>query len=311
MLLLLLLAAAGLALLAIAADQLVIGASRAATRLRISPIVVGVVIIGLGTSAPELVVAGLAAARDEVSLALASLVGSNIVNVTLILGVAALIAPIAISSATARREAPMSVVAVALLAAAAWWGLGLGAGILLAVTTLVAIAVLVLAARRTGDPVPASVTALTTRPIRPVRESVRIVFGLAGTVGGAQLLVLSASDLAGRLGVSPEVIGFTLVAIGTSLPELVTAIQAQRRGEPDLVVGNLLGSNLFNSVAGGAVVALAAGGDPDFRLLPALLVVMVGISALAWLLLWLNYRASRRDAVLLLLVYLACLPLLA
>jgi cation:H+ antiporter len=304
------LAAAGLLIMAVAADQLVVGASRVAARLRIAPVVVGVVVIGLGTSSPEFLVAGLAAARGEVALGLASLVGSNIVNVTLVLGFAALIAPVAVASSTVRREAPMSVAGVVIFAVAVALGLGVVAGVVLAVAAVVAMWLLIRVARITDEPPPATVTTLVSRPVRPVAETVRVVVGLAGTLAGAQLLVVNAAEIAGELGVSSEVIGFTLVAIGTSLPELVTAVQAQRRRESDLLVGNLLGSNLFNSLAGGAVVALSAGPDPEFRLGIGLLAVMVGISVLAWVLLWKGYRASRKDAVVLLVVYAACLPLL-
>jgi cation:H+ antiporter len=308
-LLLVLLTAAGLVLLTVAADHLVLGASRVATRLRMSAVVIGVVIIGFGTSAPEFLVAGLAAARGEVALALASLVGSNIANLTLVLGAGALVAPIAVASLTVRREAPMSIVGVTLFAGAVAVGLGVVTGVVLAVAAVVVIWVLVRVARTTSAPVPA-VAGVVHRPVRPVVETLRVLAGIAGTVGGAQLLVVNAAEIAVRLGVPAEVIGFTLVAIGTSLPELVTAVQAQRRGEADLVVGNLLGSNLFNSLAGGAVVAVTAGPDPQFHLSAWLLAVMVAISVLAWVLLWKGYRASRRDAVVLLLVYLACLPLL-
>jgi cation:H+ antiporter len=297
-------------MMAVAADQLVVGASRVAARLRISPVVVGVVVIGLGTSSPEFLTAGLAALRGEVALALASLVGSNVLNVTMVLGFAALIAPVAVASSTVKREAPMSVAGVAIFAVAVTLGLGLVSGVVLAVATVVAMWLLIRLARRAEEPAPASVTTLVDRPMRPAVETIRVVLGLAGTLIGAQLLVVNAAQIAVQLGLSAEVIGFTLVAIGTSLPELVTAVQAQRRGESDLLVGNLLGSNLFNSLAGGAVVALSAGADPRFHLSTALLAVMVVISVLAWLLLWKGYRVSRRDAVVLLLVYAACLPLL-
>lgn len=310
MLLLVGLAAAGLVLMMVAADHMVIGASRIAARLRITPVMVGVVVIGLGTSAPEFIVAGLAAARGEVALSLASLVGSNIVNVTLVLGVAALIAPVAVSSSTVRREAPMSVAAVAVFAVAVAVGLGVTVGLLLAVATVLAIWLLIRLARTADEPATSTVASLTTCPVRPVVETIRAVLGIAGTLVGAQLLVVNAAEIAVRLGVSAEIVGFTLVAIGTSLPELITAVQAQRRGESDLLVGNLLGSNLFNSLAGGAVVALTAGANPRFQLTVALLIVMAGISLLAWGLLWKGYRASRKDAVVLLVVYAACLPML-
>lgn len=305
------LAGLGLLLMTVAADQLVVGAGRVAARLRVAPIVVGVVVIGLGTSAPEFLVAGLAAARGEVALGLASLVGSNILNVTLVLGLAAVIAPIAITTTTLRREAPMSVAGVGVFALAIVLGLGVIVGAVLALLMVAALWILIRFARAAEEAPTETVAKLVDRPVRTARESIRTILGLAGTLVGAQLLVINASEIATRLGVSAEVIGFTLVALGTSLPELVTAVQAQRRGESELLVGNLLGSNLFNSLAGGAVVALSAGPDPQFRLTLGLLAVMVAIALLAWGLLWKGYRVSRRDGIILLLVYAACLPLLA
>lgn len=303
-------AVAGLALLVLAADQLVVGASRVAAWLRIAPVVVGVVIIGMGTSSPEFLVAGLAAARGEMGLSLASLVGSNILNLTLILGVSALIAPIVVTSTTVRREAPMAVAGMLVFAVAVLLGLGTLAGVLLAVAAGAAMWTLIRMARRAGEPPVESVASLATRRIRPAIEIGRTGLGLGGTLLGAHILVVNAAELAVELGVSAEVVGYTLVAIGTSLPELVTAVQSQRRRESDLLVGNLLGSNLFNSLAGGAVVALSAGPDPRFKLALGLLAVMVATGALAWYLLWRGREASRRDAVVLLAVYALCLPLL-
>src|SRR5690349_6095290 len=118
----LLFGALGLVLLAVAADHLVLGAGRVARRLRLSPVVVGVVVIGLGTSAPEFLVSGLAAARGDGGLAAGNLIGSNVVNITLILGVAALLAPVAVRDSVVRREAPLSVVAVAFFGLAVWIG---------------------------------------------------------------------------------------------------------------------------------------------------------------------------------------------
>lgn len=302
--------AVSLLVLVLAAGELVAGASRIAVRLRVAPIVVGVVIIGFGTSTPEFLAAGLAAAQGEVALGLASLVGSNIANITLLLGIAALIAPVAVASSTVRREAPLSVAAVTLFALAVLLGLGLAAGVLLAAAAVVTMVWLVRVARRAAEPVPRTVRTLLEPSRRLAVEITRLAVGLLGTVAGAHLLVVSAADLALELGVGTELIGYTVVAVGTSLPELVTAVHAQLRREPDLLVGNLLGSNLFNSLAGGAAAAFGAGVDPQFHLAAGLLAAMVAISVLAWLLLWKGYRASRRDGVLLLAVYAACLPLL-
>jgi cation:H+ antiporter len=304
----------GLALLTVAADQLVLGAGRLSARLGVSPVVVGVVVIGLGTSAPEFVVSTLAAARGDTGLALGNLVGSNIINVTLILGVTALIAPVVVRSSVPRREAPLSVAGVTLFAAFALIGLGRAAGTVLAAAVVAALVLLVRLARtRPADPMPAEVGEFldgTTPAPRSGREAVRAVAGLAGTLVGAHLLVTSAAAIAQRAGVPQTVLGFTLVALGTSLPELVTSIQAQRRREADLLVGNLLGSNLFNSVAGGALVGLVNRGEPA-RLGYPVLAAMVAVGLLTWLVLYRRYRVSRVEAILLLVAYALTLPLIS
>ncbi|HZX04470.1 sodium:calcium antiporter, partial [Kribbella sp.] len=262
-------AIAGLVVLTFAADHLVLGASRLAQRLRISPVVVGVVVIGLGTSAPEFLVSGVAAARGETGLAVGNIAGSNILNLTLVLGIAALAGPVAVTSQVIRREVPLAVGAVTLFAFLAWTGLTPVTGAVLAVAGVCALFVLLRWAGqgRSSDGVAAEATefaestAAVDVPVQPARlpawfEPVRALLGLAGVLAGAQLVVSNASAIATDLGVPQVIIGFTLVALGTSLPELVTTVQAQRRGESDLVVGNLFGSNLFNSLVGGAVVGL-------------------------------------------------------
>jgi cation:H+ antiporter len=302
----------GLVLLTVAADQLVVGAGRLAARWGVSPVVVGVVVIGLGTSAPEFVVSGLAAARGDAGLALGNLVGSNIINVTLILGVAGIVAPIAVLSSVPRREAPLTVGAVLLLATSALVGLGRAGGVVLGAAAVAAVLLLVRLSRtRAADPMAGEVEVFLDRTPAPypTRELVRAVLGLVVTLAGAQLLVVAAADAAGRLGVPPAVIGLTVVAFGTSLPELVTAIQAQRRHEGDLLVGNLLGSNLFNSLIGGAVVGLAERGTPA-RLGFLILAAMLAVTLLAWLVLHRRHQVSRAEAALLLTAYLATLPLL-
>jgi cation:H+ antiporter len=134
------------------------------------------------------------------------------------------------------------------------------------------------------------------------------VLGLLGVLAGAELLVAGASAIAERLGVSQVVIGFTLVAVGTSLPELVTSVQAQRRGESDLVIGNLFGSNLFNSLVGGAVIGFA-GGVPA-RPGVAVVVAMVLSAGVAWALLRRGLTLTRAEGIVLALAYLTLIPLL-
>jgi cation:H+ antiporter len=313
-----LLAGAGLVLLTVAADHLVLGASRLARRLRVSPVVVGVIVIGLGTSAPEFLVSGLAAARGDAGLAVGNLVGSNILNVTLILGIAALIAPMPMTSAVLRREAPLATASVLLFAVLAWAGLGVPAAAVLAVAGAAATWVLVVWARDgRGDVALAGdvreyvgETAAAGPPERAAGwvEPARALLGLAGVLAGAQLLVANATAIATSLGVSQVVIGFTLVALGTSLPELVTSVQAQRRGESELVVGNLFGSNLFNSLVGGSLVGFAYGGGTA-RSGGLLLAAMVLSMGLAWALLRRGLVLTRAEGAVLLLAYLSALPL--
>lgn len=317
-----LLAVAGLVLLTFAADHLVLGSSRLATRMRISPVVVGVVVIGLGTSAPEFLVSGVAAARGDTGIAVGNIVGSNILNLTLILGIAALIAKVVVTSQVISREIPLAVAAVVLFGFLSWAGLNWATGIVLAVAAAGALILLVRwAGRSRTDEIAEDTieftesTATVDVPAAPSRlptwfEPVRAVLGLAGVLAGAQLLVANASAIATELGVSQVIIGFTLVALGTSLPELVTTIQAQRRGETDLVVGNLFGSNLFNSLAGGAVIAFAVPAGQTAKAAVSLVLAMIFTSALAWALLRRGLALSRVEAVVLLAVYALMMPLL-
>ncbi len=303
----------GLALLTLAADQLVVGSARLATRLRIDPVVVGVVVIGTGTSVPEFLVSGVAAARGDLGLAVGNLAGSNLVNVTLILGVAGLVGPVRVRSSVIRREAPLSVAAVCVFAVAVELGLGWVTGTVLAVLALLTLVVLVRLTRVTpAGPLPAEVLEHIDEP-PPHRlgvESVRTLVGLLGTLAGAELLVSAAGTVALRWGVPPAVVGFTLVAIGTSLPELTTAVQAARRNEGDLVVGNLLGSNLVNSLVGGGLVGLVAVHPRPSGVTPFAIASMVGASLLSWLCLGYRGRLRRLAAVGLVAAYLAVLPLL-
>lgn len=322
-----LLAVAGLLLLTVAADHLVLGASQLAHRLRIRPVVVGVVVIGLGTSAPELLVSGVAAARGDTSIALGNITGSNILNLTMVLGVAALVAKVTVRSTVIYREARLAVSAVVLFGLLAWTGLTVVTG---AVLLLAAAGALWLLVRWAGggeahtllgdvvDHVDGDAitrddqgghTDPAQRQLPAWSEPFRTVLGLAGVLAGAQLLVVNAAAIATDLGVPQLVIGITLVAVGTSLPELVTTIQAQRHGESDLLVGNLFGSNLFNSLVGGAVIAIAAPTSvPGINI--ALVVVMSLTAVTAWALLRRSFSLTRREGSVLLAAYVLTMPLL-
>lgn len=304
---------AGLALLTVAADQFVIGAARIATALRVSPVVVGAVVIGVGTSAPELLVSALAAWQGSVDIGVGNVVGSNLANLTLVLGTAALIAPLAVRSATLVREAPLSLGAVLLLALVLQRPLdGLSAAALLA--ALVAGVAVLVRGSRDEDPLAGELDEVVDDEPRPRlgREAVRALLGLAGTVGGAQLLVTAASSLAADLGLAEGFVGVTIVAIGTSLPELATAVQASRRGETDLIVGNLLGSNLFNSTAVMGTAALVGPPVPaDPSLTGLATAAMVAVAVAATVMMVTRNRVDRWEGALLLVGYVAVVPLLA
>lgn len=303
----------GLGLLTVAADQFVVGATRVAARLRLSTIVIGALVIGFGTSAPEIVVSGLAAGRGQMDLAAGNVIGSNVANLTLVLGTAALIAPIAVRSRTLKREAPLSLAAVVLFAILLQGGLTVVDGAILGIVLVGSLAFIILSARG-GDPdLESEVGEFLTEkiPTLPV-EVARTLLALVAVLASAQILVTSASTIAEELGVAEGFIGLTVVAIGTSLPELATAIQAARRKETDLIVGNLLGSNLFNATAVGTVIALVG----PSRAVSASLAgpatwVMVGVATIAFVFMVTGTRVARLEGAVLLVGYLVVLPLLA
>ena len=263
MLLQLALMVAALAIIAVSSDRFVMGAAKTAELLRISPLVVGVVVIGFGTGLPELLTALVASIHGHTSLGIASVLGSTVVNSTLVLGTLGVLSAPKISSKVLKREG------VAQLAAVASFGAVIVFlhfrpfyGVLLLLLALFVTSTL-LGSRQARDSSEIEVEARTVEEGYNwgLGKSLSItVFGGLAVLGSAELLVSAASKLAVQLGVSKAVIGVTLVALGTSLPELVTAIAAARRGHSDLVVGNIFGANLFNSTAVAGLAGLISPG---------------------------------------------------
>ncbi|HET9656781.1 MAG TPA: calcium/sodium antiporter [Kineosporiaceae bacterium] len=310
----------GLALLARSSDALVVGSSALAARLGVPTLVIGLVVIGFGTSTPELLVSGLAAASGSPAIGVGTVIGSNIANLSLILGAAALVAPVAVRAEVVRREAPLALLASLAFALALQNGLTRIDGVLLLLLMAACLALLLhwasgdrtLPAQRSqelGEDVAELVAADAGRSLS--RVGVQAAAGLLGTLLGAQALVWASVGMARAAGLSEGFVGATIVAVGTSLPELITSAQAARRGEPDLIVGNLLGSNLFNALAVGGVVAVIDGGTavgPGLRVTGCL--VMLAVSALAMLFMRRRFRVIRWEAATLIAVYVATLPLL-
>lgn len=299
------LVAAGVVLLTVAADRLVVSAARLSRTWGLSPILIGAVVVGLGTSLPEMLVSALAAARPGgLDLAVSNVVGSNIANLALVLGVSVLLSPITGQLPVLRREGMAMLGGSVLLAVLVWNGeLSVVEGWVLAGGLAAALVLLWSWARRSAAPeVSAEVDEMLGEDVRPGREAVIGVVTLLLTLAGARLLVVGAEGIAVDLGVPEAVIGFTLVAIGTSLPELATAVAAARRHENDLVLGNVLGSNLFNALGVAGVAGVIGGGTltADFRVGLAL---MVGVSVVAGVLAATGDRLRRIEGAILLAAY--------
>ncbi len=313
----------GLVVLAFAADQLVLGASRLAFARGISPILIGALVIGFGTSAPEMLVSGLAAVEGDVDLGVGNIVGSNVANLSLVLGSAALVGVLAVggkhirvANRTLWREGLISLAAALLFWVLVQDGFERWEGVVLLVAFITAMLVILLRCCAGGHKLTPSVAVgnlvSDDKPISQPIELLRTVLGLTATVVGAQLAVIGAVDIAETLGLGSGFVGLSLVAFGTSLPELITGVQAARRGEADLLVGNILGSNTFNSLLVSAVVALLGPGPLlDANLSGLAVWIMVGVSFGAWLLMYEGNGLERWwEGALLLVVYLAALPFL-
>ena len=187
-------------------------------------------------------------------------------------------------------------------------------GVILGAGLVLSLVVVLMATSRTGEDVlTGEVDEMLDGDEVPIsRESVRTLLGLAGTVAGAQLLVVNATSIADELGWTGGFVGFTVLALGTSAPELVTAVAAARRNETDLVIGNLLGSNLFNAYAVGAIVALIAPGAlTDDALASVGVVLMLAVTAVAWVFMVTRSTVVRWEAVVLIVAYVVCLVVLA
>jgi cation:H+ antiporter len=268
-----------------------------------SSVVIGAIVLGFGTSAPELVVSTIAASQGDPALGVGNIVGSNVANLSLVLGVAALVTPIALTSSVTRRQAPLSIAAVIIFALLVWTGgeLTRGEGAILLVLLVAAMVVLIKS--------PADNVVPLQGPQQTLGRSLLLsLLGLGGVLIGAQLTVSGATRLADEWGLSGGFIGFSIVALGTSLPELVTAVAAARKKEAGLIVGNLFGSNLFNGLAGGAAIGLVgAGSIADARLTGGGLIAMVGAVAFAYLQGARKQRIGKPDALLLLAIYVAAM----
>jgi cation:H+ antiporter len=301
----------GLVLLLWSADRFVDGASAVAHHFAMPALLVGMLIVGFGISAPALAVSVFAAMDGSPGLALGNAWGSNILNTSLILGATAILLPIAVRSAVLRKELPILMAAIALTALLvldgklsrwdAW--LLLGAFVVLIVWSIRA------ARGQTRDTLAVETASALRQGAQPLAKALAwLVLGLLVLVISSRLLVWGAVAIAQTLGVSDTVIGLTVVAIGTSLPELASCLAAARKGEDDIALGNVLGSSLFNTLAVVGLAGAIAPMDIEPALLTRDLPVMAGLTVLLFAMGWgFNGpgRIGRVSGGLLVLIYLS------
>ena len=265
----LLLMIVGFAVLIWSADRFLSGAAATATNLGVSNIVIGLTVVSLGTSAPEIVVALIAALEGNAILAIGNAIGSNIANIGLVLGITAIVAPLPFSQNVLRRELPWllgaTVLAIVLIFDRE---LSFTDGVFL-LAGLAYILWQLLRSEQEADPAE-SALASELEELPEMKQSSALFWlfaGLAALLASAQLLVYAATQIALDLGISSMIIGLTIVAIGTSLPELAATVGAAMKGQPDIAIGNIVGSNILNILAVLAVPALISTTGLDFSAL--------------------------------------------
>ncbi len=282
------------------ADKLTEGASALARRMNVPEIIIGLTIVAAGTSAPELFVSIVSALKGTPDMAVGNVVGSNTMNAMLIVGCAAIVAPMTISRSTVKKDIPFSVGASVLLILLTLDSfLGIIDGIVLLVGFAIFMAYTLMQAK-TGR-------SETKRESSPVWKNLLfIIFGLAGLVVGSNLFVDSASNVALALGITEGVVGLTVVAGGTSLPELATSVVAARKGQSAIAIGNVIGSNVFNILL---ILGLTATISPmQIEGITTIdLAVMLISVALVWLFSFTKFTVERWEGALLVGGYIAYL----
>ncbi len=309
----LLLLVAGFALLTFGGESLVRGSSRLAVMFGISPLVIGLTVVAFGTSAPELAVSVISAYAGKGELALGNVVGSNICNVLLILGLSALVAPLVVNQQLVRLDVPLVIIASLLIVPFGLDGsIGRLEGAVL-FTGIIVYTVYVIRKSRSDEKQNRQEYDQAVGGEEPqtlkggLVSTAQIVAGIAMLVLGSQWLVTAATATARYFGVTELVIGLTIVAFGTSLPELATSVVASLRGERDIAVGNVVGSNLFNLLS---VLGLSSLVAPDGIPVPAAAMqfdipVMIAVAIACLPVLFVNYQISRWNGAMLLGFYIA------
>ena len=303
---------AGLALILLGANILTDGSASVAKRFNISDLVIGLTIVAFGTSAPELVISVLSSLKGSAEMTIGNVVGSNIFNILMIIGCTALVMPMKVGDGTMSKEIPLVILSSLVLAAFANDVLldGGAANVISRIDGLVLLGFFLIFMRytfaiaRNGGESQEESQEIKLMPVW--KSAVFILGGLAGLIGGGQLFVEGASGVARSLGVSESIIGLTLVAGGTSLPELATSVTAALKKNPGIAIGNVIGSNLFNIFfvlgCSASIAPLPMGNINNMDM-----AVLVGSSVLFWLVGWFFRKRTitRPEGALLILCYVA------
>ena len=303
----------GFALLVWSADRFVDGAASTAKHLGMPSLLIGILIVGFGTSAPEMVVSAIAAYEGNPGLALGNAIGSNIVNIALILGITAIVAPIAVNSKIVKKEIPLLLLIVLFTGYLLLDNtLTLFEGVILLAGFFALVLWSVFAAFRSrGDSFEDQMDIELNEDIMSLKVGIMwLVFGLILLIASSRLLVWGAVGVANSFGVSDLIIGLTIVALGTSLPELAASVMAARKGEHDIAIGNVVGSNMFNllAVIGIAVIIAPMNSIPlevlqrDWTIM---LLLTIALFVMAYGFKGRNGRINRVEGTILILCYVA------
>ncbi|OOR92474.1 calcium/sodium antiporter [Moraxella caviae] len=286
----------GIALLVYSADFFIDGASALAHKFGMPKFLIGMLVIGIGTSAPEIVVSVLSTINGAPGLALGNAYGSNIVNITLVLGATALISPLLIQKSLVRTDflILLGVTALAIFQLIDGDVSRVDGVILLAVLAVFLVAQIWLAKRAKSQAQPLETDAADVPAMPMGRALIKLIGGLVVLVASSRLVVWGAVEMAQLLGLSELVIGLTIVAVGTSLPELVSSIIAARKGEDEMALGNVIGSNIFNTLAVVGVASVIAPMSVAQQVISRDMWVMAAVTALLFVLCLFALRGSQK-----------------
>ncbi len=289
----------GFVLLILGADWFVDGSASVAKKLRVPTLIIGMTIVAMGTSAPELAVSTAASLQGSNEIAISNVLGSNLFNLMVVCGACALFKPLSVKMSTLKVEFPISILAAALLMGMGYLGMAIGRvdGIILVLLFAAFLAWMVISAKKSRTEEEEEIK------VMPVWKCILcIVVGIAAIILGGDMVVDAASAIAASFGLSQNLIGLTIVAFGTSLPELVTSLVAAKKGEVDMALGNVIGSNIFNILL---IVGVAATVSPMAMLMENIIdgIILIAMSILVLIFAWKKKSVNRIEGIIMLLLY--------